>query len=192
MKVIGFNGSSRKNGNTATAIKAVFAELEKEGIETEMVQVGGKNIKGCNACGRCKDNGDGFCVIDDDIANDCLKKMYESDGVIVGSPVYFGSVTPETKALIDRAGYCARAGGYLLKRKVCAAVAAARRQGAVSVFNQINNLFVLNQAIIPCSIYWNMGIGKGIGEIKNDEEGMKTFKILGENMAWLLKKIKKD
>jgi len=141
-----------------------------------MVQVGGKNIKGCNACGKCKKTGDGFCVIDDDIVNDCLSKMYESDGIIVGSPVYFGSVTPEAKALIDRAGYCARAGGYLLKRKVCTAVAAARRQGAVSVFNQINNLFVLNQAIIPCSIYWNMG---------------KTFKILGENMAWLLKKLKK-
>jgi len=192
MKVVGFNGSPRKKGNTATAIKTVFAGLEKEGIETELVQVGGKNIKGCNACGKCKDKGDGFCVIDNDIANECIEKMYNANGVIIGSPVYFGSVTPETKVLVDRAGYCARAGGYLLKRKVCAAIAVARRQGAVSVFNQINNLFVLNQAIIPCSIYWNMGIGKDIGDIENDEEGMKTFKILGENMAWLLKKIKKN
>jgi len=189
MKVVAFNGSPRKNGNTSIAIGAVLAELEKEGIKTEIVQVGGKDIKACNGCGKCKDTKDGFCVIDKDILNDCLKKMYEADGIIVGSPVYFGSVTPETKALIDRAGYCARAGGYLLKRKVCAGVAVARRQGAVSVVNQINNLFVLNQAILPSSIYWNMGIGKGIGEIRNDEEGMKTFKVLGENMAWLLQKL---
>lgn len=189
MKVTGFNGSPRKNGNTSIAIKTVFAVLEKEGIETELVQVGGKNIKGCNGCGKCKETKDGFCVIDSDILNSCLEKMYKSSGIIIGSPVYFGSVTPETKALIDRAGYCARTGGFLLKRKVCAAVVAVRRQGAVLVFNQINNLFVLNQAIIPCSIYWNMGMGRNIGEIKNDDEGMKTFKILGENMAWLLKKL---
>ena len=189
MKVIGFNGSPRKDGNTYIAIQTVFKELEKEDIETELVQVGGKNIRGCNDCKKCKENADGFCVIDDDILNDCLKKMYESDGIIIGSPVYFGSITPEAKALVDRGGLCARAGGNLLKRKVCTSVVAVRRQGAVSVFNQINNLFILNQAIIPCSNYWNIGIGKNVGEIRNDEEGIKTFKILGENMAWLLRKI---
>ncbi|NQT67778.1 MAG: flavodoxin family protein [Actinobacteria bacterium] len=190
MKVVAFNGSPREKGNTSIAIQIVFAELEKEGIETELVQIGSNNIRGCNACSKCKKTADGFCAINDDIVNECLKKMYASDGIIIGSPVYFGSVTTETKALIDRSGLCARAGGYLLKRKVCAAVVVARRQGAVSVFNQINNLFILNQAIIPCSIYWNMGIGKNIGEVENDEEGMKTFKVLGENMAWLLKKLK--
>lgn len=115
--------------------------------------------------------------------------MYESDGIIIGSPVYFGSVTPQTKAFIDRGGYCAGSGGYLLKRKVCAGVVAVRRQGAVQTLHQINNLFILGQTIIPTSIYWNMGMGEEKGEIRKDEEGMRTFKILGENMAWLLKKV---
>lgn len=189
MKVVGFNGSPRENGNTSIAIKNVFSELEKEGIATELIQIGGKDIKGCNDCGKCKKTKSGFCAIESDIVNECLKKMYESNGIVIGSPVYFGSVTPETKAFIDRVGYCARGGDFLLKGKVCAAVVVLRRGGAVQAFNQINSLFYLNQAIIPCSIYWNMAVGREIGEIENDEEGMKTFKVLGQNMAWLLKKI---
>ncbi len=189
MKVVGFNGSPRKDGNTSIAIKAVFNELEREGIETELVYIGQNPVYGCTDCKACKKNKDGFCIIDSDIVNECLKKMYESDGIIIGSPVYFGSVTPQIKAFIDRVGYCAGSGGYLLKRKVCAGVVAVRRQGAGQTLNQINNLFILNQTIIPTSIYWNMGIGEKKGEIKKDEEGMRTFKILGENMAWLLKKI---
>jgi len=189
MKVIGFNGSPRKKGNTSIAIKTVFKVLEDEGIETEMVHIAKKPIYGCRACGACKKTGDGFCIIDSDILNECVKKMYESDGIIIGSPVYFGSVTPQVKSLIDRSGYCSRAGGFLLKRKVCAGVIAARRQGAVETLHQINNLFLLSQAIIPCSIYWNMGIGREEGEIINDKEGMETFRVLGENMAWLLKRI---
>jgi len=191
MKVIGFNGSPRKEGNTSIAIKTVFKALEDEGIETEMMHIAEKPVYGCRACGTCKKTGDGFCIIDSDILNDCVKKMYESDGIIIGSPVYFGSVTPQVKSLIDRSGYCSRAGGFLLKRKVCAGVIAVRRQGAVETLHQINNLFLINQAIIPCSIYWNMGIGREEGEILNDKEGMDTFRVLGENMAWLLKKIKK-
>ena len=191
MKVIGFNGSPRKEGNTSIAIKTVFKALEEEGIETEMMHIAEKPVYGCRACGTCKKTGDGFCIIDSDILNDCVKKMYESDGIIIGSPVYFGSVTPQVKSLIDRSGYCSRAGGFLLKRKVCAGVIAVRRQGAVGTLHQINNLFLINQAIIPCSIYWNMGIGREEGEIVNDKEGMDTFRVLGENMAWLLKKIKK-
>ncbi len=190
MKVIGFNGSPRKEGNTSIAIKTVFKVLEDEGIETEMVHIAEKPLYGCRACGACKKTGDGFCIIDSDILNDCVKKMYESDGIIIGSPVYFGSVTPQVKSLIDRSGYCSRAGGFLLKRKVGAGVIAARRQGAVETLHQINNLFLINQAIIPCSIYWNMGIGREEGEIVNDKEGMDTFRVLGENMAWLLKKVK--
>lgn len=154
-----------------------------------MVHIGQNPVYGCTACEACKKNKDGFCIIDSDIVNECLKKMYESDGIIIGSPVYFGSVTPQIKAFIDRTGYCAGSGGYLFKRKVCAGVVAVRRQGAVQTLNQINNLFFLSQTIIPTSIYWNMGIGEEKGEIKKDEEGMRTFKILGENMAWLLKKI---
>jgi len=190
MKVVGFNGSPRKEGNTSIAIKTVFEVLEREGIDTELIHIGEKPIYGCRACGTCKKTGEGLCIIDSDILNKCLKKMYKCDGMIIGSPVYFGSVTPQIKSLIDRSGLCARSGGYLLKRKVCAGVIAVRRQGAVGTLHQINNLFLLNQAIIPGSIYWNMGIGREEGEIVNDKEGMETFRILGENMAWLLKKVK--
>ncbi len=189
MKVIGFNGSPRKDGNTYLAIKTVFEVLEKEGIETELIHIAERLLYGCTACGACKKTKDGMCIIDSDIFNDCQKKIYESDGIIIGSPVYFGSVTPQVKALIDRSGYCARSGGNLLKRKVGAGVIAVRRAGAVETLHQINNVFLLNEVIIPGSIYWNMGIGREKGEILDDKEGMDTFRNLGENMAWLLKKI---
>lgn len=189
MKVIGVNGSPRKKGNTVIAIQTVFNELQKEGIETELIHIGENPVSGCTDCGICKETKDGFCSIDSDGFNGYLKKIYSAEGLIIGSPVYFGSVTPQVKAFIDRAGYSARAGGFLLKRKVCASVAAVRRQGAVDTLNQINNLFILNQAIMPFSSYWNFGIGREKGEIRDDEEGMKTFKVLGENMAWLLKKV---
>ena len=189
MKVVGFNGSPRKDGNTFIAIRKVFEVLEKEGIETELIHIAGNSIHGCDACGACKKTKDGLCKIDTDIINKCLEKMYECEGIIIGSPVYFGSVTPQVKSLIDRGGYAARAGGHLLKRKVGAGVIAVRRQGAVETLHQINNLFMLNQVVIPGSIYWNMGIGREKGDILEDKEGMETFSILGENMAWLLKKI---
>lgn len=189
MKVTGFNCSPNRDGNTFTAINKVLGPIEEEGIRTEIVQVSERPIYGCRSCYVCARTGEGFCMIDSDIFNDCLKKMYEADGIIIGSPVYFGSVSTQAKALIDRAGLCAINGGYLLKRKVCAGVLAARRQGAVTALNQINNLFLLNQAIIPCSVYWNMGIGLQKGEIEDDSEGLDTFRVLGENMAWLLKKI---
>lgn len=196
MKVVAFNGSPRKKGNTYQAIGLVLEGLEKEGIETEIVQVGGKHINPCRICGLCRKEKDGFChgYLKDkkDILNECMKKMYQSQGVIIGSPVYFGSVTPEIKSLIDRSGYSSRGGdGSLLRRKVCAGIAAVRRQGAGSTLEQINHLFILGEAIVPYSSYWNMAFGKEIGEIVNDEEGVRTLKKLGENMAWLLKKIYK-
>ncbi len=189
MKVVGFNGSPREKGNTSIAIQTVFDQLQKEGIETELIHIGENPAYGCTDCGICKKTKDGFCSIDSDGLNENLKKMYSAAGIIIGSPVYFGSVTPATKAFIDRVGYCVMAGGSKLKRKVCASVAAVRRQGAVDTLNQINNMFFLNQAIMPFSSYWNFGFGRGKGEIKGDDEGMKTFKVLGENMAWLLKKV---
>ena len=194
MKVVAFNGSPRKKGNTAIAINIAFEELEKQGIETEMVQVGGMAIKPCRVCMKCRQKKDGFCygyeTDSADILNDCIKKMNDAQGVIIGSPVYFGSVTPEIKSLIDRSGYSSRAGGnIMLRRKVCAPLAVVRRQGAGSVIEQITNLFALSEAIVPYSTYWNMAICREIGEILNDEEGVATFKRLGENMGWLLHKI---
>ncbi len=189
MKVVAFNGSPRKEGNTAALIKHVLTELEKEGIETETVQVGGKSIHGCTACAKCYENKDKKCVIDKDIVNDCIEKMLEADGIILASPTYFADLTPELKALIDRSGFVAKANGELFRRKVGAAVVAVRRAGSVHVFDSINHFFTISQMIIPGSNYWNVGIGLGEGDVEKDEEGIRTMQILGQNMAWLLKKL---
>ncbi len=194
MKVVAFNGSPHAKGNTFLAIGIIFEELKKEGIETEVVQVGGQIIHPCKVCLKCRQKKDGYCYgyenDADDILNKCLDKMYESQGIIIGSPVYFGSLTPETKALIDRAGYAVRGmDKNPLKRKVCAGLAVVRRQGAGTTLEQINNFFSLNEVIVPYSTYWNMAIGREIGEILNDKEGVATLKNLGINMAWLLKKL---
>lgn len=189
MKVVAFNGSPRKSGNTAILIKQVFGELEKNGIETELIQLGGKKIKGCIACGKCFENKNKRCIFNDDILNECLEKMIEADGIIIGSPTYFANVTTEVKALIDRSGFVAIANDRMLKRKIGAAVVAVRRAGAANVFDAINKLFMINQMIVPGSSYWNLGIGLDKGDVENDEEGLKTMSALGENISWLLKKI---
>jgi len=189
MKVVAFNGSPRKDGNTFMALNIILGELKNEDIQTELFQIGSEQITGCNACLICKKTGDGFCAIDSDIVNKALTSIYESEGFIIGSPTYFGSLTPQTKAFIDRVGYCARTGGSKLKRKVAAGIAIARRAGSVDVCNEINNLFFLNQCILPTSTYWNIGAANAKGEIMEDKEGVDTFKTLGQNMAWLLKKL---
>jgi multimeric flavodoxin WrbA len=190
MKVVAFNGSSRKDGNTAILIRKVFEVLNKEGIETELVQLAGKTIRGCTGCGTCGKTKNLKCVMDNDPVNDCVAKMAAADGVILGSPVYFSDVTAETKALIDRAGMVARSNDYALRRKVGAAVIAVRRGGAVHAFDSINHFFTIEQMIIPGASYWNFGMGREVGAVENDEEGMRTMQVLGENMAWLLKKLK--
>ncbi len=189
MKVIGFNGSARKDGNTAILINYVLKELEKEGIETELYQLSGKKIRGCMACRKCAENLDQRCVVKDDVLNNCIEKMLESDGIILGSPTYFADLTTETKALIDRAGTVAKANGSLFKRKVGAGVVAARRGGSIHTFDSLNHFFLINQMIIPGSMYWNISFGREKGEVEKDEEGVQIMKVLGENMAWLLKKI---
>ncbi|MHC4618850.1 MAG: flavodoxin family protein [Planctomycetota bacterium] len=189
MKVTAFNGSARKDGNTSIMIRTVLGELTKEGIDTEMVQLAGKTIRGCTACGKCVDNQNRRCAIDSDIVNECIEKMLASDGVIFGSPTYFADVTAELKALIDRAGYVARANSDMFKRKAGAGVVAVRRAGSIHAFDSINHFFLISQMIVPGSIYWNMAIGRAIGEVQQDEEGLKTMQVLGQNMAWLLKKI---
>ena len=189
MKVIAFNGSPRKDGNTAMLINRVLEELEKEGIETEFIQLGGKQIRGCIACYKCFQNKDQRCSYKNDILNECLEKMIEADGIILGSPTYFSNVSTEIKALIDRTGLVAIANNHMFKRKIGAAVVAVRRAGATDVFDAINKLFFINQMIVPGSVYWNLGFGLEKEEVKGDDEGMNTMKVLGENMAWLLKKI---
>lgn len=189
MKVTAFNGSPRKEGNTSLLIGEVLETLNSGGISTELIQVGGKKLHGCTACYQCFARKDKRCAMTDDIANDCIEKMLESDGIIIGSPTYFAAMTPEAKALIDRCGMVSRANGDMFKRKAGAAVVAVRRAGAINVFDTINHFFSIGQMIIPSSNYWNIGVGRNIGDVTQDEEGMQTMKVLGENMAWLLKKI---
>jgi multimeric flavodoxin WrbA len=191
MKVIAFNGSARKDGNTAILIKQVFSELEKQDIETEMIQLSGQKIRGCIACYKCFENKDQRCSLKDDIVNDCIEKMLKADGIILASPTYFADVSSELKALIDRAGLVARANGDMLRRKVGAAVVAVRRAGSIHTFDSINHFFLISQMIIPGSSYWNIGIGREIGDVEKDEEGLQTMKTLGRNMVWLLKRIQK-
>ena len=189
MKVGAFNGSARKDGNTAILVRRVFAELEKEGIETELVQFAGQTIRGCTACRQCFKNKDQRCAVQGDIANDCIAKMVAADGIILASPTYFADVSAEMKALIDRAGYVAKANDELFKRKVGAAVVAVRRGGEIHAFDSMNHFFLISQMVIPGSCYWNMGFGLNQGEVEQDEEGLRTMQRLGQNMAWLLKRI---
>jgi len=188
MKVVAFNGSARKDGNTAILVRQVFAELEKEGIETELVQLAGQTMRGCTACAQCYKKKNGRCVIENDIVNECIERMAAADGIILASPTYFADVTTEIKALIDRAGFVARANDDMLKRKVGAAVVAVRRAGAIHVFDSLNHFFLIGQMIVPGSSYWNVGVGRAAGEVEQDEEGLATMTTLGRNMAWLLKK----
>ncbi|MGZ4934119.1 MAG: flavodoxin family protein [Halobacteriota archaeon] len=189
MKVVAFSGSPRKNGNTVMLIEKVLDELEKEDIDTELIQLAGTQIRGCIACLKCFENADQHCAVDKDAVNTFIDKMAEADGIIFGSPTYFADITPELKALIDRAGMVARANGDMFQRKVGAAVVAARRSGAIHAFDSINHFFFIGQMIVPGSSYWNIGFGRAIGEVADDEEGMETMTNLGKNMAWLLKRL---
>ena len=189
MKVIAFNGSAREEGNTSILINYVLNELQKEGIETEVFNLRGKKIRGCMACYKCFENKDRRCSVKNDILNECIEKMLQADGIILGSPTYFTDVSTEIKALIDRSGLVAIANDDMFKRKLGAAVVAVRRAGSIHVFGTMNNFFLINQMIIPGSSYWNMGIGHDRGDVESDEEGISTMKKLGKNMAWLLKKI---
>lgn len=190
MKVIAFNGSARKDGNTAILLNAVLDEIRREGIGTELFQLAGKKIQGCTACMKCMKNRDRRCAVTKDVVNECIEKMIEADGILLGSPTYFADVSAATRALIERAGYVARANDYMFKRKVGAGVIAVRRGGAIHAFNSLNLFFFYQQIINPGSSYWAFGIGRDPGEVLNDAEGMQTMKTLGQNMAWLLKKVR--
>ncbi|CDF58419.1 flavodoxin family protein [Thermobrachium celere] len=186
MKVVAFNGSPKKEGNTYHAIKIVAEELQNEGIDVEIVHVGDKPIRGCIACGMCYKNKNERCVIDDEV-NVWIQKMKEADGIILGSPVYFSSIAGTMKAFLDRAFYVASANGGLFRNKVGASVVAVRRSGGVTTFNQLNNYINYAEMLMPSSNYWNVIHGAKPGEVLQDEEGVQIMRILGKNMAYLLK-----
>jgi len=192
MKVIAINGSARKDGNTAIIIRKVFDVLEKSGIQTELIQLAGNTIAGCRACYACMKNKDRRCVISGDIVNECIEKMSAADGIILGSPVYFSDISANLKAFIERAGYVSRANNYLFKHKAAAAVIAVRRGGAIHAFDTLNHFFHLNQMFLTGSTYWNMVVGREIGEVENDSEGLANMRNLGENMVFLLNKLRRE
>jgi multimeric flavodoxin WrbA len=186
MKVVAFNGSPRKDGNTCILIKHVFRELQKQGIETELVQLAEKELHGCIACHLCYRNKDRRCGVEKDAANEYIEKILAADGVVLGSPVYFNDVTPEMKALIDRTGYVSRANGRMFRNKVGAALAAVRRSGAVHTIDTMDHFFLSQEMII---VGRGIGFGREKGEVEKDEEGITLVKSLGHRMAWLLRKI---
>jgi multimeric flavodoxin WrbA len=189
MKVVAFNGSPRKDGNTAILTETVLERLCEAGIETEHVQLAGTRLAGCVACLKCRENKDLHCAVKSDVVNVCIEKMVAAEGIIIASPVYFADLTANTKALIERAGYVTRGCDGALRRKVGAAVVAMRRGGAVHTFDSINHFFQISEMLVVGSQYWNFGIGNQIGEVRDDEEGLATMRTLGDTMAWALQKL---
>jgi len=190
MTVVAFNGSARQDGNTAILMNLALEELKGEGIETEMIQLAGQKISGCIACYQCMKNKDGRCAVETDRVNEYIEKMQKAEGILLGSPTYIADITASMKALLERSTIVCRANGAeMFKRKVGAGVVAVRRAGAIHAFRTLNHFFLLSQMIVVGSSYWNIGIGRGIGEVNGDPEGVQTMKALGQNMAWLMKKI---
>ncbi|MBN7573638.1 flavodoxin family protein [Clostridium sp. 2-1] len=187
MKVVAFNGSPKKNGNTYEAIKAVAEELKKENIDVEIVHVGNKVIRGCMACGGCARNMNEKCVMQNDEVNDWIQKMKEADGIILGSPVHYSAIAGTMKSFLDRAFYVTSVNNGMLRHKVGASVVAVRRSGGVPTFTQLNNYLNYSEMLMPTSNYWNVVHGTAPGEAVQDEEGMQIMRVLGKNMAWLLK-----
>ena len=186
--VLAISGSPRKNGNTVHMLQTVLDVCSRAGHETKLYQAGGRIVRGCMACGGCSKHF-GRCAIDDWM-NELYPKMANADAIILGSPSYFADLSPELKAVIDRTGYVSRRGGMTFSRKIGAAVSAARRAGCIHVLDSINHFFLINDMVVPGSSYWNMSLSRNIGEYQNDAEGVKTMERLGENIVWLLEKLK--
>ena len=188
MKILAINGSSRKNGNTAIALNIVLEELEKEGIETEIIELAGNTINPCKACFTC--GGKNHCSFNNDMFAEIFEKMVNSNGIILGSPVYSADVSSNMKALIDRGAFVADMNPGILQHKIGASVVACRRGGALNAIDTLNHFFLNHEMFVVGSTYWNMVYGGMPGDVKNDEEGMANMKNLGENIAYLLNKLK--
>jgi len=189
MKALAINGSPRHDGNTNAMLETVLAELGSEGFDTDILQLGGKPVQGCTACRACFEMKNGKCILEDDMVNKCISEMSKADVILLGSPTYFGDITAEMKAMIDRAGYVSKANGDLFSRKIGAAVVPARRAGSMHGFDTINHFFFISDMIVPGSTYWNISLSRDLGDFHTDAEGLKTMKRLAANIAWLAKKI---
>lgn len=187
MKVVAFNGSPNREGNTSHALGIVAAELQRQGIETEIVHVGNKVIRGCIACGQCARLQNEQCALPGDEVNEWVQKMKTADGILLGSPVHYAALAGTMKSFLDRAFYVAGVNNALLRHKVGAAVVAVRRSGGLPTFNQLNNFLMYSEMLVPTSNYWNVIHGTRPGEALQDDEGVQIMRVLGKNMAWLLK-----
>ena len=187
MKVIALNGSPNKQGNTYHALKLMTEELEKEGIEVEIIHVGAKAVSGCIACNMCAKNRNEQCVLQGDNVNEWIQKLKEADGMILGSPVHYSGIGATMKSFLDRAFYVASSNGGLFRHKVGASVVAVRRSGGVPTFEQLNNYILYSEMMMPTSNYWNVIHGARPGEVLQDAEGVQVMRVLGKNMAYLLK-----
>ena len=186
MKLIGFNGSPRKDGNTTALMGYLLWEIEKEGIQTELVQLSAKAIHGCIACHRCFENQDQRCAVKNDAANEYIAMMTRAQGIVLGSPSYFQDVTAEMKALIDRAGFVGLANGKIYKNKVGASVSCFRRSGGMHTIETMNHFFFSNELIIAGRA---MCVARDKGEVEKDVEGVQTAQALGQKIAWMMKKL---
>jgi multimeric flavodoxin WrbA len=186
MKVVAFNGSPRKNGNTAQAIGIVLKELELAGIETEIVHVGKDRIAGCVACLGCVRNQDERCVLPDDKVNEWIQKMKAADGILLASPVHYSGIAGAMKSFLDRAFFVLGVNGNPLRHKVGAALAAVRRSGGLPTVNGLHHYLAYSEMMLPTSNYWNVAHGLQPGELEQDEEGVQIMQVLGRNMAWLM------
>lgn len=191
MKVVAFNGSPNTKGNTYHALKLVCDELEKEGIETEIICIGNKRISGCLACNGCVKNKNEQCIINGDDVNLWIQSMKEADGILLGSPVHYASMSGNMKSFLDRAFYVAGVNDSMFRYKVGASVVAVRRAGGLPAFNELNNFLTYSEMMIPTSNYWNVIYGRTPGEALEDEEGVQIMRVLGKNMAYLLKIMEK-
>ncbi len=186
MKVLLINGSPKAQGCTYTALSEITKELEKENIEIEIFHLGNKPIRGCTACGGCHRNGDSKCVFNDDVVNTFLEKAKKADGFIFGSPVHYAAPSGAITSFLDRVFF---AGGSIFQLKPGAAIVSCRRGGSTSAFDQLNKYLTIANMPVVSSQYWNMVHGNTPEEVKQDLEGMQTMRVLGRNMAWLLKSI---
>jgi len=187
MKVIAINGSPRKEGNTFHALTMAGNELIANGIDFEILHVGHKLIHGCTACGKCAVNKDEECSIKVDDINKWIKELKPADGIIIGSPVYYSGIAGTMKCFLDRVFYVSGSNGNLFRHKVGASVVALRRTGGSSTFDCLNHYLSISEMVIATANYWNVIHGRTVGEVTLDMEGSQTMRVLGRNMAWLLK-----
>lgn len=192
MNVVAVSGSARRGGNTALALEAVLSPLGEAGHTCELIEIGAREIRGCTACGRCRELLDERCHGRDDLGNEIMAKMFAADAIVLGSPTYFADVSAEMKALIDRAGYVGRSQAHLLSRKPGAGVVAVRRGGAIHALDTLNHFFLISDMILVGSSYWNIAIGREKGDVAEDKEGMRTMLRVGENLAWLLDRLERS